>query len=659
MTLPKRLVSLLLVYCFVVAAAPHTRADIPPANLLSTVNSRPAPKPSTIGKAFDFLSSIFSAKSTTSSDDEGADKEEGLRFRLSEAPGQPEARPVSKVAKATMLSDPETQAIINRLPPIKAEPSDEAEFALREKSLPPPRTGTILQPFPAPNEIAGPDKKATGPLEVVRYSPEGDVPIAPSLSVTFSEAMVAVSSQEEAAENVPVRLSPQPPGKWHWIGTKTLLFEPDVRFPMATQYSVNVPAGTKSANGGTLGSAKTWTFTTPPPTVKDFYPAKASVQRRNVLMFAEFDQRIDPAAVLRNIRIEAGNARIPARLATAEEIAKDDDVRQLTERAEKDRWLVFRAIDANGKTENALPAGSNVDVSILAGAPSAEGPLTSKGAQNFPFMTFGPLRLVKSQCNYNPNAPCAPNDVWQIEFNNSLNAEVFQESQIRVEPAIDQLKAGISGNTLRIEGVKKPNTTYRVTVDKSLRDQFDQTLGRDETVEFKVGPMHPWIGLSGQGFVVLDPSGPRQLSLYSVNYQTVKVNLYAVEPSDWVQFQIYRQLHYRAPNDAIAKKATLPGRSVFSKQIDLKSPANEMIETAIDLTPALKNVFILLALDRYFNTYEKVTPDFVARVWLGDAYAGEQQFKGRSADRQHVNVPMLYLAEKNAVQNLIVSKEGA
>ena len=27
---------------------------------------------------------------------------------------------------------------------------------------------------------------------------------------------------------------------------------------------------------------------------------------------------------------------------------------------------------------------------------------------------------------------------------------------------------------------------------------------------------------------------------------------------------------------------------------------------------------MLLALDRYFHTYEKVTPDFVARVWLGD-----------------------------------------
>ena len=32
-----------------------------------------------------------------------------------------------------------------------------------------------------------------------------------------------------------------------------------------------------------------------------------------------------------------------------------------------------------------------------------------------------------------------------------------------------------------------------------------------------------------------------------------------------------------------------------------------------------ENGWALLALDAYFQRYEKVTPDFVARVWLGDA----------------------------------------
>jgi uncharacterized protein YfaS (alpha-2-macroglobulin family) len=72
-----------------------------------------------------------------------------------------------------------------------------------------------------------------------------------------------------------------------------------------------------------------------------------------------------------------------------------------------------------------------------------------------------------------------------------------------------------------------------------------------------------------------------------------------------------------------------------------------------------ENAFVLLALDRYFRTYEKATPDFVARAWLGDAYAGEQQFRGRSTDRQQFDVPMRYIAEKGSgAQNLVLQKEG-
>ena len=44
--------------------------------------------------------------------------------------------------------------------------------------------------------------------------------------------------------------------------------------------------------------------------------------------------------------------------------------------------------------------------------------------------------------------------------------------------------------------------------------------------------------------------------------------------------------------------------------------------TAGRWTNTQENVFILLALDRYFNTYEAQTPDFVARIWLGDAVRG-------------------------------------
>jgi hypothetical protein len=60
-----------------------------------------------------------------------------------------------------------------------------------------------------------------------------------------------------------VRLTPQPPGRWLWIDTRTLRFQPDGRLPMATRYVVEVPAGTRSAAGATLAAAVRADLATP------------------------------------------------------------------------------------------------------------------------------------------------------------------------------------------------------------------------------------------------------------------------------------------------------------------------------------------------------------------------------------------------------------
>jgi uncharacterized protein YfaS (alpha-2-macroglobulin family) len=71
-----------------------------------------------------------------------------------------------------------------------------------------------------------------------------------------------------------------------------------------------------------------------------------------------------------------------------------------------------------------------------------------------------------------------------------------------------------------------------------------------------------------------------------------------------------------------------------------------------------ENVFVLLALARYFEAFEKGDPDFVARVWLGDKLAGEHTFRGRSADRSATFIPMQKLAA-GGPGDLVVAKDGS
>jgi len=75
-----------------------------------------------------------------------------------------------------------------------------------------------------------------------------------------------------------------------------------------------------------------------------------------------------------------------------------------------------------------------------------------------------------------------------------------------------------------------------------------------------------------------------------------------------------------------------------------------------------ENVFVLLTLDHYFNTYEAQTPDFVARLWLGNTYAGSNEFHGRTTDQYETLIPMNYVLSETAAgggtQNLILNKDG-
>lgn len=81
--------------------------------------------------------------------------------------------------------------------------------------------------------------------------------------------------------------------------------------------------------------------------------------------------------------------------------------------------------------------------------------------------------------------------------------------------------------------------------------------------------------------------------------------------------------------------------------------------TAGRWTSTQENAFVLLALSRYFDTYEAVTPNFTTRLWLGEDFAGEQTFHGRSPDTQHLVVPMTaVLAEAGDPRDLLLAKDG-
>jgi uncharacterized protein YfaS (alpha-2-macroglobulin family) len=69
------------------------------------------------------------------------------------------------------------------------------------------------------------------------------------------------------------------------------------------------------------------------------------------------------------------------------------------------------------------------------------------------------------------------------------------------------------------------------------------------------------------------------------------------------------------------------------------------------------NMSALLAISKYFLTYERQTPKFIAQCWLGKHNYVEQKFVGRSLKVNELKVPMdLLLADKPDL--LVLAKEG-
>jgi uncharacterized protein YfaS (alpha-2-macroglobulin family) len=494
-------------------------------------------------------------------------------------------------AETTPLTAEELDAVLVRLPAVQTAEGDVQEYALPSESLPPPRPGVEVDvPFP-PEESVPAVEVESGPVEVVRYAPEGDVPLVPRLSVTFNQPMVALTSHDELAQqDVPVQMTPDVPGHWRWVGTKTLFFEADVegidRFPMATEYRVEIPAGVESANGTTLAEAVTFTFRTPPPVLGQIYPS-GGPQLLNPLIFASFDQAIEPDAVLESVEVKAGGEEYPIRLATDAEIAADSRMAGITSRAQADRWLVFRAQDD-------FPKDTTVTVNFLPGTPSAEGPRVTEKAQSFSFQTYGPLRVVRSECAWG-GSECPPFTPWGVTFSNPLDANRFDPSLVSVEPELSGMRVDLFGNNIQITGNSQGRTKYTVTLGAEITDVFGQKLGEDVTVNFQVGPASAYLSVPGDRFVVMDPSGKPTLSAFSVNIPRVNVEIYAVEAADFVDFLTFFQDYNRADD------VPPPGRLVAKRTINIQGEDDALTETAIDLSEALEG--------KTGNLVVKIAPD--------------------------------------------------
>ncbi len=512
-------------------------------------------------------------------------KPEGLELKLAEGGAKAAPEEGEKPAKATPLGEKETAAVLSRLGKENPE-AKETKFSFPPATLPPPRPGTTIKDaFPPPKKINPIDVPAGEKLEVLRFQPEGNLPLASHLSVTFSEAMVPLDTQDAlAAGKLPVKLTPAVKGSWRWVGAKTLFFEAQgekgkTRFPMASVYKVEIPRGTKSADGVELKKEVSWTFTTPAPTIVNAWP-QGGPRRLDPVMVLVFDQRINPEAVLEYITVQAGGKKYGLRIASEAELAADTGAKRVFDSAMAGRRVAFRATDR-------FSTSSKVSILAMEGLPSLEGPLKTTKEQKFGFTTYAPFKVQEHQCYWNKHQKkdCPPGQPMTILFNNPVDAKLFDASQVEIEPELEDLQVRIYGSRMQLTGRSRPRTAYTVILNPELKDAFGQQLGKEVALSFAYGKAPRRFTSSSGPLTVVDPAGPPRFSIYSVNHEAVIVDAYQVKPGNWTAYNQYLRL---SRNEKA--KVVPPGKKLFTAQVETRGAPDELTETTIDLRPIFEEL---------------------------------------------------------------------
>lgn len=102
------------------------------------------------------------------------------------------------------------------------------------------------------------------PPRVVLAVPTNETQVDTRITVMFDRPMTELTTLDTTdARALPITITPALEGRFKWLGTSALQYIPKDRLAFSTEYTVTIPAGMNSIDGGTLEVSKSYTFRTP------------------------------------------------------------------------------------------------------------------------------------------------------------------------------------------------------------------------------------------------------------------------------------------------------------------------------------------------------------------------------------------------------------
>ena len=467
------------------------------------------------------------------------------------------------------LSKAKVLEIASSLPAFSHHEDQRPAFRPVGETPPPPHVQHIALAFPPPTTTSFPPPHAAKiePLRITRSNHEGSSKLVSEISVTFSQPMVPLSDLDTIdAMTRPVKLTPQPNGKWRWISDRTIVFSPNApAFPLSTHFNIDVAAGTRSLLGGKLEIAWHRDIETPTPSVVTFSPNE--ITDLSPMMIAQFDQTVNSEQAIGCIRAKSESGPLELRPATNREVNEYFKDQTGSRVEHNSRELYFKSVQP-------LPKNSEISVTFANGIQAIEGPLTSKALQGFAFHTYRPLTLKESESRISEGGV-------GIAFENALSKETLKTIQVGISPQpINSKRLELQSNALAVDGTFKPCVDYTITVKGTATDIFGQTWQGPQSLTLRIPKAEARIYSESQySGAQLDPAHPI-FRFSALNVKTASVKLYEIESED-LKTTLDEPASPR--QDALETRLLKRAKLIEQRSLNVRAPINELSTTDLNL----------------------------------------------------------------------------
>ncbi len=408
------------------------------------------------------------------------------------------------------------------------------------------------------------------PLTVVVTTPKGptsSLDQSQRIMVTFDRPMVPLQAAPMDRSTGPLMVEPVVRGKYRWMGSTTLIFQPDSSLPYATSYTVRIPAGTKALDGSTLPEDHVWTFATPIPRVVRVEPhSGAAFVELDHTIVVEFNQPVDPASVstMTSIEVSANGARsFPAFTAVRGDTTHRRSVR-------------FR-------TSIPFPKGASVVLRLKPSLTGIEGPLPMGTEYTSSFSTYGDLRFL----GVNDSARLDPRYTLTLRFSTPVSRKDVA-ALLSFTPPLE-LREDLGDYDWTSEQVSLayefvPERSYRGVLKAGLTDRFGNRMTEDRTFTFTTGAYEPYVTMA-QGIGIIEAYEKVRYPFRSLNVASVSARMGLIDTSRIIPVMNGLRVWSRwEANDQAAEQEQL---FTVTQEIPIKHTRNQQAVSVVDLMPAL------------------------------------------------------------------------